>query len=189
MTNCIDGITQNFGLTGGHDGSAAFLSLGGVICTAILALLGVWMTNQFNDRAKLWEDNRRDQEIKLNKERGDQEMALKHQELFQQALGWLTGESQKRSVGIAIVKALADKNGMTDVAKTIFVAQMLHLRDGAYGKGSSARQIEEFNFYVMKDALNEWKWPSLGADADQVANQLTGMSLPDPVIRLSRTGV
>jgi hypothetical protein len=107
---------------------------------------------------------------------------MKDRELFQHALQHLTGQTQNRSVGIAIIKDYAEKTDIKNVAATIFIAQMLHLYDKGYGRDETAasngtshtgdRKIEEFNFEVMKDAVRTWGVPSLGDRAAQVAKSL-----------------
>ena len=95
---------------------------------------------------------------------------MKDRELFQSALQHLNGKTQSRSVGIAIVKRYAEEKDMRDVASTIFLAQMLHLRDEGYGSATPGeRKIEEFNFQVMQDAVKGWETPKIGDKAKAVA--------------------
>jgi len=104
----------------------------------------------------------------------------KEKELFQSALQHLTGKSQNRSVGISIIKDYAERYNVKEMVSTIFIAQMLHLYDSGYGREDATnrtisiepRKIEEFNFYVMKNALEAWGLPSVGQCAAEVARPL-----------------
>lgn len=162
---------------------AALIAAGGAIAAALLALISALIVNVISKRAK-------------------------EGELFQNALELLTGGTQKRSVGIAIIQKYAEEYSRRDVASRIFVAQMLHLHDEGYGQGpehwssvrSAAskakgespeddvkksrsrdksdkedgkfRHIEEFNFLMMKEAVERWSEFPSGTPAAEIAKPL-----------------
>jgi hypothetical protein len=85
---------------------------------------------------------------------------LKERELFQSALAFLDGGTQKRSIGIAIIKKYADDHRLENVAATIFVTQIMHLVDGNQHTEKAERKIEYFNYLIMKSYVRNW-WPKL----------------------------
>jgi hypothetical protein len=123
----------------------------------------------------------------------------KDKELFQSALEFLTGGTQKRSVGISIIRNYAEQHSKRDVASRIFVAQMLHLYDEGYGRTIDQaalttppprskkkeeedgpaywRYIEQVNFYAMKDAVEEWNRFPKDTQAAQIACKRLGLKL------------
>jgi hypothetical protein len=144
--------------------AAAAIGAAGVVFAAFLALITALIVNTITKRMK------------------DRELFQKDRELFQNALQHLTGKTQNRSVGIAIIKNYAEKNNMKDVAATIFLAQMLHLHDKGYGRKEETaliganppdeRKIEEFNFAVMDDTVKRWGIPPLGDRAVKIIDNL-----------------
>jgi hypothetical protein len=81
----------------------------------------------------------------------------KDQELFLNALNFLTGGTQKRSVGIAIITDYAERRGMRSVATLIFNAQRKHLEDKRHHIDPPTRLIEKFNYDQMTEIIEYWK--------------------------------
>lgn len=111
---------------------AAAITGAGAIVAAAIAATGVAITNIVTRR-------------------------LKERELLISALQFLTGGTQKRSIGIALIGKYADEDpGLQEAASTIFVAQMLHLEDQGRAGPDSDRQIESFNYRTMRRAVDRW---------------------------------
>lgn len=127
MTNLI--------VTSGAQASAGILAnpaVVGALCTAFFALIGVLAANYFTKRSK-------------------------DQELFLNALNFLTGGTQKRSVGIAIITYYAERRGMRSVATLIFNAQRKHLEDEEHHTESPKRSIEKYNYDQMGKIIHDWE--------------------------------
>lgn len=106
----------------------------GVLITATLGLFGVWIANVITGN-------------------------LKDQELFLKSLEFLEGGTQKRSIGIAVLKIYADsgvKKGRREAAAIIFRAQMFHLETGRHHVRPYDNRIEAFNFHIMNEILTDW---------------------------------
>lgn len=127
MENVI--VTSGASQSAGILANPAFI---GAVVAALLALIGVLAANYFTKRSK-------------------------DQELFLSALNFLTGHTQKRSVGIAIITDYAERRGMRSVAALIFNAQRKHLEDKGYHIESPKRSIEKYNYDQMGRIIRDWE--------------------------------
>jgi hypothetical protein len=109
----------------------------GVIVTAILGVFGVWVANIITG-------------------------SLKDQELFLKACDFLNTDSgtKSRAIGIGVLKTYAEigsrRRKRKDAVAIIFRAQMFHLAKNGHNKPPYANQIEAFNYFAMKNILEEW---------------------------------
>ena len=109
----------------------AEIALIGAIVTAAGAFLGILLGNLFTKR-------------------------IKDRELFQEALHFVEGGTQKRAIGIAVLKMYARQVGLKQVVIDIFKAQITYLRGKGYATPNSESGIEYQNYSTMVEALHQW---------------------------------
>jgi hypothetical protein len=125
-----DMTDQWIGFLSSGKGLGALLGVMGVLGAAIVAVCGVAMTNIITRRTK-------------------------ERELLISALQFLTGGTQRRSVGIAMLRKYALENkGLRELVLTVFAAQILHLRETHSLHGTSGRTIEKFNEWAMQYSID-----------------------------------
>jgi hypothetical protein len=88
--------------------------------------------------------------------------ALRNRELVIKALELLTGGTQNRTVGIALISELIDNKGIrSETAKIILEGQAAHLEDE--NNANRNRPIELKNLATIKELLNKLPKPALKA--------------------------
>lgn len=85
----------------------------------------------------------------------------RERELFQSSLAYLTGGTQKRSVGIALLRYYVESSMFRKKKKEmvirIFLAQMRHLEDKGHHTDQASRRIELFNYRLMEETVSDWQ--------------------------------
>jgi hypothetical protein len=86
--------------------------------------------------------------------------ALKNRELVKSALELLTGGTQNRTVGIALISELIDNKAIrNETAKIILEGQAAHLEDES--NPNAKRPIEMKNLATIKELLSKLSKPAL----------------------------
>ena len=84
------------------------------------------------------------------------EQDVKNRELVKSSLEFLTGGTQKRTVGITLLKDLVEKDMIgKNIATTILRGQAEHLKDT--NNKEPGRLIEKYNLEEIETLLNEWR--------------------------------
>ena len=120
----------------------AIISVIGTILAAFLAWFGVRMANAL----------KRD------------ELDVRRQELFRDSLEFLTGGTQKRTVGIFTLERFVRQDPrIKETAAAILYGQILHVKfpmDDVKAKSDADRQIEKYNLFQMEQLLTAWGYES-----------------------------
>ena len=87
------------------------------------------------------------------------ELDVRRQELFRDSLEFLTGGTQKRTVGIfTLERFVREDRRIKETAAAILYGQILHVKfpNDEKAKTEADRQVEEYNLFQMERLLTAW---------------------------------